>query len=71
MVSDTYLQLVKGELSTEPIPLRALAERLEKPETSLLRVLQSLEALGLAAQVDLPNLGWRAPKKGWIKNINR
>jgi len=67
MVSDTYLQLVKGELSTEPIPLRALAERLEKPETSLLRVLQSLEALGLAAQVDLPNLGWRAPKKGWIK----
>lgn len=66
MVSDTYLQLVKGELSTEPIPLRALAERLEKPETSLLRVLQSLEALGLAAQVDLPNLGWRAPKKGWI-----
>ena len=67
MVSDTYLQLVKGELSTEPIPLRALAERLEKPEASLLRVLNSLEALGLAAQVDLPNLGWRAPKKGWIK----
>lgn len=67
MVSDTYLQLVKGELSTEPIPLRALAEKLEKPETSLLRVLQSLEALGLAAQVDLPNQGWRAPKKGWVK----
>ena len=67
MVSDTYLQLVKGELSTEPIPLRALAEKLEKPETSLLRVLNSLEALGLAAQVDLPNLGWRAPKKGWVK----
>ena len=68
MVSDTYLQLVKGELGSEPIPLRALAEKLEKPETSLLRVLQSLEALGLAAQVDLPNLGWRAPKKGWVKN---
>lgn len=67
MVSDTYLQLVKGELGPEPIPLRALAEKLEKPQTSLLRVLTSLEALGLAAQVDLPNLGWRAPKKGWIK----
>ena len=67
MVSDTYLQLVKGELGSEPIPLRALAKKLDKPQTSIRLVLNSLEALGLAAQVDLPNQGWRAPKKGWVK----
>lgn len=69
MVSDKLMKHYQDNiLTTEPHPIKALANKAGCSERNLYRVLHAMEGLNLCEQVDLPS-GWREAKKGWrLKN---